>query len=166
MKAFVTGLRLSIPLAVIVALLGAYSVSAQTPEASPEASPVAGSILPEGPLGEQLQWIVDTANAGAGKITIEQINEHFDPVFFEETPMCDVFKILAALQSAGITYEIDPIGAITTMDLPASNGRITLNGSDGSQISVSVQIDRDSGLIVGLTIEPVTDATPVASPAA
>jgi hypothetical protein len=155
----------TVAVAAIVSLFamvpGWNAVSAQTPEASP----MAAVQLPDGPLGEQIQWILDTANAGAGTITEEQINEHFSLDFLAETPLSEVLGALTDLQSAGITYELDPM-IITTMDLPASNGNFILIGSDESETRVSVQIDRDSGMITGLTVQPASDATPVASPAA
>jgi hypothetical protein len=167
MKAFVTNVRLTIPLAVVVAsfstLIGSQALSAQTPAASPEASPVA-VLLPDGPLGEQIQWLLDFANGEADQIPL--IEEHFSPEFFAEAPSEETIAALTALQTAGIDYEIDPDSIITTMDLPASNGRFILIGSDGSLTEVSVQIDRDSGAIRGLLIQPATDATPSASPAA
>jgi hypothetical protein len=141
------------------AALAPGSVLAQVPEASPSASPVPGVIFPEGPLGDQARWILEVANAGPGRITIAEINAHVSPAFFEETSMPEVFRMLSGLQSAGITYEIDPISFITTMDLPATNGRFILVGSDGSRTEVSLQVERDTGLISALRIEPA-DTTP------
>jgi hypothetical protein len=136
------------------------SIFAQTPAASPEAA-----AFPDGPLGEQAQWILEVANAGPGAIKAGEIESHFHISFFEETSMTEIFKTLADLQSAGITYEIDFNTFITTMDLPATNGRFIMNGSDGSQTEVSIQIDRETGQIVGLSIGPVGgSATPEASP--
>jgi hypothetical protein len=153
-----------------IALVAAASqvgrVLAQTPEASPSASPAAGVIVPEGPLGEQALWILEVANAGAGKITTAAIYEHFGESFFENTTMREVFSALSDLQSAGITYEIEPNSFISTRDLPASNGRFILIGRDGSRTEVSLQIERETGLIASLLIQPAADgATPVASPA-
>ncbi|MDQ3655094.1 MAG: Cpe/LpqF family protein [Chloroflexota bacterium] len=170
MKAMTTSIRLSIPVAIVAALtatlLGPQLLTAQTPEAPPEASPVAGAPLPDGPLGDQIQWLLDTANAGAGSITTEQIDEHFDGAFIEEVTIEEILSVLSGLQLAGVTYEIEPNSVITTMDLPATNGRFILVGSDGSRTEVSVQIERDAGLIVGLLIQPASEATPEASPAA
>jgi hypothetical protein len=121
--------------------------------------------VPQGPLGEQALWILEVANAGPGSIKAGDIEAHFHESFFEETTMPEVFGWLSDLQSAGITYEIEPDSFISTMDLPPSNGRFILLGSDGSRTVVSLQIERDSGLIVGLLIQPESDgATPEASP--
>jgi hypothetical protein len=159
-----TFIRSGIALAAAVAISPAKIV-AQTPEASPAASPVAAMDVPPGPLGEQALWILEVANAGPGQITDSEIEAHFHETFFEETTMPEVVQVLSDLQSAGITYEIEPNTFISTMDLPPSNGRFTLLGSDGSRTEVSLQIERDSGLIVGLLIQPATDgATPEASP--
>ncbi len=169
MKSFVTSIRPSNPIALVAALfsalVGSQALSAQTPAASPEASPVA-MLLPDGPIGEQIQWLLDVANGEADQIEIPLIKAQFSPEFFAGATMEETIAALTALQSAGIDYEIDPNAITTTMDLPATNGRFVLIGSDGSRTEVSVQIDRDSGLITGLLIQPATDATPSASPAA
>lgn len=142
-------------------LFGAPTVTAQTLAASP-----AAASLPDGPLGDQIQWLLETANAGASAITVEDVEAHFDPAFFDVVPIDDVVAVLADLQSAGVTYEIEPNSVITTRDLPATNGRFILVGSDGSRTAVSVQIEREAGLIAGLLLELASDATPAASPAA
>lgn len=143
-------------------LLGVKPALAQTPSASP-APPAA---LPDGPLGEQMQWLLDTANAEAGAITSEEVERHFDTAFFEQVPIDEVVAVLSGLQSAGITYDVEPNSVITTRDLPATNGRFVLAGSDGSRFEVGIQIEREAGLISGLLIDPAADATPSASPAA
>ena len=162
--------RLLVPIAVAAALatglFGAYAGTAQTPSVSPAATPAASTPLPNGPLGEQIQWLLDTANAGAGAITDEDIEAHFAPAFLEQVSIDDVVAVLSDLQSAGVTYEIEPNSLVTTRDLPATNGRFVLVGSDGSRTEVSVQIERDAGLIAGLLFAPASDATPIASPAA
>lgn len=162
--------RIFVPFAVAAALtaglFGANTLAAQTPAASPVASPGASAPLPDGPLGEQIQWLLDTANAGAGAVADKDIELHFAPAFFEEVPIDDVTAALSDLQSAGVTYEIEPTSVITTRDLPATNGRFVLVAGDGSRTEVSVQIERDAGLIAGLLIQPASDATPAASPAA
>ena len=51
--------------------------SAATPEAAAVASPVASiPDLPEGPLGEQIQWLVDLLNGDAADITGAAIEPH------------------------------------------------------------------------------------------
>ena len=143
------------------AVIAPRQLLAQTPSASPEAT----LLFPEGPLGEQAQWILAVANDGPGSIKVGEIEAHFHISYFEETSMPEVYQLLSDLQSAGITYEIDFSTFITTMDMPASNGRFIMIGSDGSETEVSIQIDHESGLIVGLYIGPVGGAaTPEASP--
>lgn len=156
-----TGLGLAA--AAVAGLAGSRAV-AQV--ATPSASPVAGVIYPDGPLGEHAAWFVEALNAGPGTITTQQINTHFSEVFFETTTMPEIFKQIADLQSAGITYEIDPETFITTMDMPATNGSFVLIGDDGSQLEVAMTIDRESELLASLEVGPVGSlgATPEASP--
>lgn len=136
---------------------------AQTPSASPEAT----FLFPEGPLGEQAQWVLSVVNAGPSNLKVNDIEAHFHISYFEETSMPEIYRQLSEIQSAGVTYEIDFDTFITTMDLPPSNGRFILNGDDGSQLEVSIQIERESGLINGFYIGPVggaPEASPEASP--
>lgn len=154
---------LGVGAAALASILGASRALGQ--EASPAASPEPGMQLPEGPLGMHAQWLLDSVNAGPGTITTEQIHEHFTLAFLEKTPISKVFKSIAALQIDGVTYTIEENSFITTMDMPATNGRFVLVGSDGSRNQVSMVIDRDSKLINEFSIAPAGEnATPEASP--
>lgn len=150
--------------AVAVAAAGSLRAFAQTPAASPSAD----VIFPDGPLGDHAMWILEVANAGPGKLKMASIDEHFDISFFETTPASVIYKTLSQLQSAGLTYEIDPNTFITTMDLPATVGRFILVGSDDSRTEVALSINRDTELIATFAIGPEGSlaATPAASPEA
>ncbi len=169
MKALVTSIRVAVPVAIVAALVativGGSLVAAQTPEASPEASPIAIPNLPQGPLGEQIQWVVDLLNGDPADITVEEIEAHLTPAFLDAVPAEEIVDgFLQVGGSRPLTIEDDLF--ITTMDLPATNGRFVLVGGDGSRIDVSIQIERDTGLISGLLFEAASEATPEASPSA
>jgi hypothetical protein len=134
-------------------------------DATPSASPAA-SVFPPGPLGVHAQWFLDTLNAGPGTITTQQIFEHFSEVFFETTTMPAIFKQISDLQSAGITYEVDPSSVIYTMDMPTTVTSFVLIGSDGSEMEVAMTLDRDSELLATFVYGPVGSlgGTPEASP--
>jgi hypothetical protein len=147
-----------------VAALAVGRVAAQ--DATPSASPVAGIPFPSGPLGEHAMWFVETLNAGPGKVTTAQINEHFSEVFFETTSMPTIFGDISDLQSSGVTWEVDPTSVISTMDMPSTVTSFVLIGSDGSETEVAMTLDRDSELIATLVWGPVgtLGGTPEASP--
>ncbi|MEJ7902421.1 MAG: Cpe/LpqF family protein [Thermomicrobiales bacterium] len=169
MSSFLMRFRLTMLHAFVAALamtlIGASAVVAQTPVATPEASPVAGGQLPDGPLGEQIQWLVNLLNGDPAEITGDEIEAHLTPAFLDAAPAEEIVEGL--LQVAGSRpFAIDDDLIITTMDLPATNGRFVLVGNDAMRIGVSLQIDRDTGLIAGLMLELASDATPEATPAA
>jgi hypothetical protein len=146
--------------AAIAVLAGAQGLMAQTPEASPEVP-----ILPDGPLGEQIQWVIDLLNGDPADITVEEIDAHLTPEFLAEVPADEIVDGLSQVAGSG-PFIIEDNMIITTMDLPATNGWLVLVGDDAVRIEVSIQIDRDSGLITGLLVEPASGATPGASPVA
>ncbi len=151
--------------ALTTTLIGAHTLVAQTPEASPAASPVAGGQLPDGPLGEQIKWLVDLLNGDPAEITGDEIEAHLTPAFLDAVPAEEIVGgLLQVAGSRPFTIEDDLI--ITTRDLPATNGRFVLVGNDANRIDFSLQIDRDTGLIAGLMFELACDATPEATPAA
>ncbi len=168
MKALSTSIRRLVPVAVgaalIITMVGGQTTAAQTPAASPEASPVGIVNLPQGPLGEQVHWLIGLLNGDPAGITVEEVEAHLAPAFVDAMPAEEVVEELSEAAGARpLTIEDDLI--ITTMDLPATNGRFVLIGDDAARIEVSIQIDRDTGLIAGLLVEPASEATPEATPA-
>src|SRR5215212_61719 len=77
---------------------------AQTPPAS----------VPDTPLGDQLRWVVDTLNSGAGDLTLEQAQNHFASSFLERVPAKYLIENLQqiATKNAPFTF-IDIDGADT-----------------------------------------------------
>lgn len=159
-----SGMGMVASAAVVVAAGGSLRTFAQTPEASPAAD----VIFPDGPLGEHAMWLLEVANAGPGRLKMAEIDAHFDITFFETTPASVIFKTLTDLQSAGLTYEIDPGTFITTRDMPATNGRFVLVGSDDSRTEMALTINRETELIATFVVGPegTLSDTAVASPEA
>ena len=147
----------------IFGMAGPNLVSAQTPDASPPASPDA-TILPEGPLGQQIQWLLDSLNAPANSASADPIEKHVSPDFLAtmsaDTLATDFLKLNADLGP----FTIKDHSLITTMDLPATHASFVLVGKKGTEVHTGLTIDRDSGLVSGLTFEIERGATPVASP--
>jgi len=155
---------LRLGLALPLALGGAriITASAQTPEASPAAT----GIYPEGPLGEQIQWLVETLNGDPANLDPTNLVTHVTTALASSPSAAGlVTKIGALVLVAPLTIENNAI--VTTRDFPATNGSFVLVGADGSRTQISLTVDAESGLISDLTIEPAADAaTPAASPVA
>ncbi|MEJ7840056.1 MAG: Cpe/LpqF family protein [Thermomicrobiales bacterium] len=137
-------------------------VGAQSPEvlpegdlATPKASPIA---LPQGPLGEQLQWMEDSLNAEGG-VTPEEVASHLAPTYTDLTAE-EIADVITSLGAEGGPYEIDTSTLIMTMDFPPTLASFKVYGESGGILSGGMTIDRDSGLIGGFELISGTAATP------
>ncbi|MGB3305175.1 MAG: alpha/beta fold hydrolase [Thermomicrobiales bacterium] len=150
--------RSGIALLITAVLLSPQIVSAQTPDATPQ--------LPEGPLGVQIQWLLDTLNTPADSPSTEPIEQHVSPDFLATIPADKLAADFLKLHAEHGPFVIKADSFIMTMDLPPTHSRFVLVGSDGTEIPAALSVDRESGLITGLSFDLETSATPVASPAA
>lgn len=141
----------------IVRFAGAQTLDA-SPEgdlATPDASPIA---LPQGPLGEQLQWLQDSLNAEGG-VSAEEVATHLAPSYTDLTPD-EIADVITTLGSEGGPYSIDTSTMIMTMDFPPTLASFTIYGESGGVLNGGMSIDRDSGLISGFELISGTAATP------
>lgn len=136
--------------------------------ATPAASPAAGIDLPQGPLGEQIQWVIQTFNTGASDSTSDQLGEHFTADFLKQVPATQLIAVFGQLHGQVGTVTIEAGSLTTSRDMPPTNARFILVGEHGTRLQASIQIDRESGKIAGLVFQPAaaTAASAVASPAA
>lgn len=124
-----------------------------SPAASPAASPESGLVLPEGALGEQIQWLLDTVN-GSTKVTEADIEARFTPEFLATTPASEIVEQIELVRAnAPVTVKDNLI--IMTMDYPPSTSGFVLQAGNGSEFQTGVSIDTGSGLIKGFSIEPL-----------
>ncbi|MGC4189748.1 MAG: Cpe/LpqF family protein [Thermomicrobiales bacterium] len=124
-----------------------------SPEASPAASPESGLMLPQGALGQQIQWLLDTVN-GTAPITEADIAARFTPEVLAETSAADIIaRIELVRASAPVSVKDNLI--ITTMDYPPSTSGFVLQAANGSEFQAGITIDIESGLIRGFTIDPL-----------
>ncbi len=155
------GVTLAVLFALIPALLTPSGSFAQTPEAFP--------FLPQGPLGEQVTWLLDILNGDPAAITVEEMDVHFAPEFLRQVPSTQLASSLTELRSSMGPFTIEEDAIATTMDLPPTNARFVLVGTDGIRLETAIAIDRETGLITGLVFQPApeapADASPEASPA-
>ncbi|HWV36139.1 MAG TPA: alpha/beta fold hydrolase, partial [Thermomicrobiales bacterium] len=153
--------RSGIALLITAALLSPQIAFAQTPDATPQ--------LPEGPLGVQIQWLLDTLNTPASNpSTSDQLGEHFTADFLKQVPATQLVAVFGQLHGQAGTVTIEASSLVTSRDMPPTNARFILVGEHGTRLQASIQIDRESGKIAGLVFQPATAAAspPAASPAA
>ena len=147
----------------IISMVDPSLADAQAPDASPPASPDT-TILPEGPLGQQIQWLLDSLNTPADSSSADPIEKHVSSDFLATMPADKLAEDFLKLNADLGPFTIKDHSLITTMDLPATHASFVLVGKDGTEVRTSLTIDRESGLISGLTFETESGATPMASP--
>jgi hypothetical protein len=135
------------------------------------ASPAAAiPDLPQGALGEQIQWLINLLNGDSNSITGDIIEPQMAPIVLAEVSTSDLAIIIGdiALQVAPVAVE--PQSIVTTRDLPPTTAQFVLVGKDTIRLLTTLSVDGESGLITGLFFQdaprpeaPV--ATPAASPA-
>ncbi|MGN6032731.1 MAG: Cpe/LpqF family protein [Thermomicrobiales bacterium] len=124
-----------------------------TPAASPAASPESGLVLPQGALGEQIQWLLDTVN-GTAPVTEADIEARFTTEFLASTPASTVIEQIELVRANAPVSVKDNL-IIMTMDYPPSTSGFVLQAGNGSEFQTGVSVDTGSGLIKGFSIEPL-----------
>lgn len=146
----------------ILGVVGIRGISAQ--DATP--APTAG--LPEGPLGVQIQWLVDYLNMNPADAEAVDFTTIFTSDVLADVAEPDLKAIFAEIHTQMGTVRVKPDSIATTRDFPATNANFMLVGDTGIELPTSLSVDPDSGLISSVYFQdPILPAaTPVASPAA
>ncbi len=137
-----------------------FSTAPDTAGATPAAvaSPVATiPDLPQGPLGEQIQWLVDLLNGDAADITAEVVEPHMAEVVLDQVPAADLATTLAGVATQAAPVAVEPNTMATTRDMPPSSAQFVLAGRDEIRLLTSLSVDGESGLITGLFFQPAPD---------
>lgn len=130
--------------------------------------------IADGPLKEQIIWLVGVLNDPDSSVTGADLEERFHESFLEAVPAAQMVQIIEELrgQLRGVSVtgaEVGPSGA---------DAVVGLMGNTGLSLKMTVVIEPGSGLISGLLFEPgelaeretgeatAVAASPVASPVA
>jgi hypothetical protein len=134
-------------------------------EATPVASPVAEiADLPEGPLGEQIAWLVELLNGDAGSITGDALEPRLADVILAEMPAADLAEVIAEIAFQIAPVQVEAGTLVTTRDMPPTSAQFVLAGKNNLRLLTTLSVDSESGLISGLFFQPA--AEPGATPAA
>ncbi len=127
--------------------------------------------LPEGPLGEQMQWLVDYINMPAADAASVDLTTKFTPGVLADVPADQLAAIIGRLRDQLAPVTIDTASIVATENLPPTGATFNLIGRDGTQQPVSLTVDPESGLISSIwffaqlppvaTLEPAATATAV-----
>jgi hypothetical protein len=126
-----------------------------------DATPAAAG-LPEGPLGEQMQWLVDYINMPAADAASVDLTTIFTPGVLADVPADQLAAIIGRLRDQLAPVTIDTASIVTTRDLPPSNANFILVGSDGTQQPVSLTVAPDTGLISSIWFSAQLPPAPTA----
>ena len=151
------GQLLSVAIALVIGTSGGVSI-AQTPSATPGGE----AQLPEGPIGEQIGWVIDAANGEVSITNPLTVISHFSPDYIEAEGLDALIDLAYGLvrMYAPVTLESVEIAE------DGASGNATLTARDGTLLDLFVEIDPGTGLITAVQVVPVAAGTPEANPIA
>lgn len=147
----------------LVTLLGAGLVSTTQTKAQ-DASPTAGAALPEGPLGEQIQWLVDYINTPESEAASVDLTTIFSPGVLADVSADQLQQILNNIRTELAPVTVDTETMVTTRDQPPTNANFYLVGEDGTQLPTSMSVDPASGMISSIWFAAPIPPAPTAIP--
>ncbi len=145
------------------------SLPAQDAAASPAASPVATAIdLPEGALGDRIQWLLDLINGDPAAITADAIAPEFSAEMLEAASAEELAAIILEVADKAGPLAIQEGQIATLPETPPKTAVFRADGRDGVVVQITISVDTDSGQITGLFFKPLgfTLDVPAATPAA
>ena len=138
---------LAVLLAAVFSLSMASQLGTTAQSDAPAASPTVIEGLPDGPLGEQMSWLVDYINMPAEDAASVDLTTIFSPGVLADVPAEQLAAIIGRLREQLAPVTIDTATIVTTKDLPPTNATFILVGRDGTQQPVSLTVAPDRGLI-------------------
>jgi alpha-beta hydrolase superfamily lysophospholipase len=144
----------------IVAVLSLMATMLFTPVATAQA-PV---DLPEGALGNQIQWVVDLLNGDPAQVTADEVEAHVSPEVLAGVSAETLALTLLELSAEIAPAQIEP-GSLVSEGAPPARARFVLAGEGGVRYHTSITVEPGSGLIAALWFSPAPAAgAPVATP--
>ena len=138
--------------------------------ATPAASPVAAaSELPEGALGDRIQWLLDLINGDQNAITAEALTPEFAGEMLEVVAIEDLAAVIAevAIVAAPLTMQSGQIAVLP--ETPPKTAVFRADGRDGVVVQITISVDPETGQVTGLAFKPLgftLDTPAAATPAA
>ncbi len=131
--------------------------------ATPVASPDTHITLPQGALGEQIQWLLGMIGGASPALSHATIAEHFTPGFLAQLPSESLMNVLNQLVAGFGPLQIEDGSLATSRDNPPTSAMLIVQGKNHARFKVSIAVDRDSGLISGLLFQPALAVSPAAT---
>lgn len=118
--------------------------------------------IPEGPLRDQVAWVIGMLNTSGETATAAEIEAHFSPRFLQEVAAAEVIAIFGQMGTL-----LGPVSVVRVEPgASESEASVLLAGETGLFAILSITVEQDSGLIIGLFLQPAEDpsvATPVST---
>lgn len=152
----------------LLAVAGTTRVFAED-AATPSASPAAvASNLPEGALGDRIQWLLDLINGDAAAITAEAIAPEFSAEMLEAASAEELAAVIGEVASKAAPLTIQEGQIATLPETPPTTAVFRADGRDGVVVQITVSVDATNGQVTGLFFKPLgfTLDVPAATPAA
>jgi hypothetical protein len=132
----------------VVALAGCSSKSDSKSDGATKATTTtAAPHIPDGPLGQQIQYAIDVAN---GKVASNTYSAHFSSTFLNAAPPAKLDQVASELKAAA-PYSLDRFleGPFT------SSAVLIIKSPQGSRTKVSIRINPDATHVIeGLLYQP------------
>jgi alpha-beta hydrolase superfamily lysophospholipase len=129
-------------------------------------TPIPDVSLPEGPLGEQIAWVMQIINGNPATLTGADITAHVDKSVLAQVPAKTLIAAITQVSTQYGPFTIEPNSMVTTRDMPPTTARFVIVGKNDMRLRASIAVNRESGLITSLNFTPAPAATPAASPVA
>ncbi len=137
-------------IALLILALAGFMTGAPTGIIAQDATPETTAGLPEGPLGERIQWLVDYLNLPEDEAAAVDLTTVFTPAVLADVPADQLQAILSEYRAAYAPVSVDSSAIATSMDAPPTVANFTLIAANGTQIPTSLSVDPASGMISSL----------------
>ncbi|MGC4107789.1 MAG: Cpe/LpqF family protein [Thermomicrobiales bacterium] len=129
-----------------------------TPEdaTSAPARQILGAVLPDGPLGLQMEWLLGVLNDPDTVLSDSDLAAHFSASFLNATPPDTLRSRIESAQAAAPLIIADRLVSVT-MNIPPSTGACVLIGRGGESFRLVVTIAPRDGRIASMVLTPVPD---------
>ncbi len=161
-----TSVALALSALTLFTSAGSSASMAQSSSSSPEASDASPSPVPQGALGLQIAWLLNTLNTPANDTTGDPIEKHVSPELLARISADKLAADLLELNANLDPFTIEDGQIITTMDFPPTVSDFVLVSPDGSTLKSVVVVDRDSRSISSFMLGDLVPTVPAGTPVA
>jgi beta-lactamase class A len=141
-------------LSVPTGMIGTAAVTASqtgTPMPDEGTPPATPAMVPQTPVGQQLEWFLLQLNGDAATLTAADVEQHFAASFLAAVPADQVVAITRQLAT-----QMQPVTLIGFEGTPTENEAVALvSAKDGGRFRILISVEAaEPHLIAGLLVQP------------